>query len=206
MRISAAVKSIKSDIDREIARGQRAVRGGIADATTALKLDLRKQVVSAGLGSRLANTWQSNVRPKGPSLDADGMVWSMAPHVIRGYSTGALLRNRSGMFLAVPLKAAGMGPRRTKITPAGWEKRTGKKLIPIRRPNGNIILVTDAGTGGFTKRGAARVSKRAGRATIPIFVLVRQVKLPRFLAPERAADKAVREVPRRIESRWKGAA
>lgn len=208
MRIIAAVKSIKADIDREIARGQRAVRGGIADATTGLKTDLRRQMIAAGLGQRMANTWRSKVMPEGPSLDADGMVWSKAREIVHGFATGALIRARSGVYLARPLPAAGKGPRGRRMTPAAWERRTGRKLkyIPPRRGR-NALLVTDAATGSFSQTGRAGVSrKRAGRATVPIFVLLRQVKLPRSLDPQRAVEKATQDVPRRIEARWKASA
>lgn len=205
MRIVADITRLKKGIDAEIARGQRAVRGGIAEATVDLKAELRRQVVSAGLGARLSKTWRDKVKPAGPSLDASGWVWSKAPHIIRGFATGALIRARGGSFLAVPLRAAGKGPRGTRITPAAWEKRTGKKLRFVPRRGRKPLLVTDAGTGGFTRSGTARTSKRAGRATIPVFVLILQVKLPRVLAPERSAAVAVRAVPKNIEARWKAA-
>lgn len=94
------------------------------------------------------------------------------------------------------------------MTPAAWERRTGRKLRYVPpRPGRNALLVTDAATGTFGKTGRAGVSrKRAGRATVPIFVLLRQVKLPRSLDPQRAVEKATQDVPRRIEARWKASA
>ncbi|OEJ63865.1 hypothetical protein BEN30_17070 [Magnetovibrio blakemorei] len=37
----------------------------VREATNGLKLDLRQQIQGAGLGRRLANTWRSEVYPKG---------------------------------------------------------------------------------------------------------------------------------------------
>lgn len=206
MRILVAIDSLRKQMDRNVAMAERAVQGGVNDATLSLKATLRGQVASAGLGNRLANTWRSNVKPKRPALDADGMVWTKAPHIMRTHAFGATIRAKNGRFLAVPTKEAGAGRRGSRLTPASWERRTGRKLIFVpARGSRPALLITDAATGSFTKRGAARTSRAAtprSASSVVVFILRPQVTLRKRLNVEGAANAAVASIPSRIAHRW----
>ena len=131
MRLEAALRgSLKEMMTAELARAERAVTAGVREATDGLKTELRRQITSAGLGTRLANTWRGEVYPKGqPSIGAAGYVWSKAPGLVRLYAEGAVIRSKQGLFLAIPTPAAGrFGDARQKITPGAWERIHGLRL------------------------------------------------------------------------------
>ncbi len=60
MKLGATIiGSLMADMQAEAKRIERGVAAGIKEAGAGLKGDLRKQVVAAGLGPRLARTWRS---------------------------------------------------------------------------------------------------------------------------------------------------
>ena len=64
MRLIAAVEGRLADVmAAEVAAAEKAVSTGVRDGAEGLKTELRRQVTSAGLGARLANTWRSKVFP-----------------------------------------------------------------------------------------------------------------------------------------------
>jgi hypothetical protein len=85
VRLLAAIQGdLNALLTAELRSAERAVTAGIREATDGLKTELRRQISSAGLGTRLANTWRGEVYPKGqPSIGAAGYVWSKAPGIVR---------------------------------------------------------------------------------------------------------------------------
>ena len=62
MCLKAAVEgSLVEYMEREYQNCARAVTKGVSLAANGLKIAMRTQVKSAGLGSRLANTWRGDV-------------------------------------------------------------------------------------------------------------------------------------------------
>jgi len=181
----------------EVKAGQKAVSTTMTQAGAGLKSAWRTQITGAGLGQRLANTIRSQTYPKGRnSLDAAALVWSNAPVIIGAHDTGPLIRSASGLWLAIPLPAAGKALGGKRITPAMWEQKTGLKLRFVYRSRGPSLLVADAVR--LNTRGHAAVSKSKtgkGQVTAPIFILVRQVKLPKRLDLARDADRAQAAIP-----------
>ena len=188
----------------EVAAGQNAVSMTMAQAGTSLKSAWRVQITGAGLGQRLANTIRSQTYPKGRnSLDAAALVWSNAPEIIGAHDTGPLIRSASGFWLAIPLPAAGKALGGKRITPAMWEQKTGLRLRFVYRSRGPSLLVADAVR--LNTRGQAAVSKSKtgrGQVTAPIFLLVRQVKLPKRLDLARDAERALAAIPGNIVRNW----
>ena len=188
----------------EVAAGQKAVSMTMAQAGASLKLAWRVQITGAGLGQRLANTIRSQTYPKGRnSLDAAALVWSNAPVIIGAHDTGPLIRSASGFWLAIPLPAAGKALGGKRITPAMWEQKTGLRLRFVFRSRGPSLLVADAVR--LNTRGQAAVSKSKtgrGQVTAPIFLLVRQVKLPKRLDLARDAERALAAIPGSIVRNW----
>jgi len=187
----------------EIAAGERAVSTAIREAGSGLKEAWRGQITGAGLGARLANTIRSEQFPKGkPSLNAAAVVWSKAPVIIGAHETGPLIRSRNGFWLAIPTPAAGKSARGGRITPGEWERRSGLRLRFVYRRTGPSLLVAE---GRLNTRGRAVASRsRTGRGvtTVPIFLLVPQVKLAKRLDLARDAERAQDALPGAIVANW----
>lgn len=148
----------------------------VAQASTGLKLGWRGQIVGAGLGARLANSIKPEVFPKaGASLNAAAVVWSKAPVIIGAHDTGPLIRARNGLWLAIATPAAAKALGGKRITPAGWERRTGLRLGFVFRRSEPSLLVAPA---------------NKGQPLVPMFLLVPPVKLPKRLDLARDAELA----------------
>ena len=187
----------------EIKAGEKAVSAVMREAGTGLKTAWRGQITGAGLGRRLANTIRSQTFPKsGDSLNAAALVWSQAPVIVSAHDTGPLIRSKSGLWLAIPTAAAGKSTRGGRITPGEWERRRGLRLQFVYRKRGPSLLVAE---GRLNSRGlgvASRSKTGRGLATVPIFLLVRQVKLTKRLDLARDAERAVDRVPGLIVANW----
>ena len=192
MRLSARVDGdFAGLIKTEIRAVETAVTAAITEATGGLKTELRQQFVTARLGERLAKAWRSRIYPLNePSLNAAGFLWSKAPDLVSLYEEGAVLRSRYGLFLAIPTPAAGThGDGGKKITPAGWEQRTGLPLRFVYRRRGPSLLVTDnarltskgRAVSGIGRKQGAPYTRLAGRTTVPVFILVPQVTVRKRL-------------------------
>jgi hypothetical protein len=189
----------------EIAAGERAVTAALREAGTSLKTAWRGQIIGAGLGQRLANTIRSEQFPKGkPSLNAAALVWSKAPVIIGAHDTGPLIRSRSGFWLAIPTEAAGRSLRGGRISPHEWERRTGLRLRFVYRRLGPSLLVAEARLNTRGRAVASRSRTGRGTATVPIFLLVPQVRLPKRLDLARDAERVHDAVPGLIVANWMG--
>ena len=187
----------------EIEAGEKAVTTAMREAGTDLKTAWRGQITQAGLGRRLSNSIRSQTYPRsGESLKAAALVWSKAPQIIGAHETGPLIRSKDGFWLAIPTPAAGRGLRGGRITPGEWERRRGLRLRFVYRRRGPSLLVAD---GRLNNRGlgvASRSKTGRGRSTVPIFLLVPQVKLAKRLNLARDADRALAAVPGLIVANW----
>ena len=187
----------------EVKAGQKAVSTTMAEAGASLKSAWRTQITGAGLGARLSKTIRSQTYPKGRnSLDAAALVWSNAPVIIGAHDTGPLIRSKGGSWLAIPLPAAGKSTKGGRITPIEWERRTGLRLRFIYRSRGPSLLVAE---GRLNSKGRAVASKsKTGRGltTAPIFLLVRQVKLPKRIDLAKDAERAAAAIPGSIVANW----
>ena len=187
----------------EIKAGEKAVTTAMREAGTGLKTAWRGQITQSGLGRRLANSIRSRTYPKtGESLNAAALVWSKAPVIVGAHDTGPLIRSKDGFWLAIPTEAAGRGLRGGRITPGEWERRRGLRLRFVYRRRGPSLLVAD---GRLNSRGlgvASRSKTGRGRATVPIFLLVPQVRLPKRLDLDRDAERSQDSAPGLIVANW----
>jgi hypothetical protein len=205
MRLTLDIRpDLKRLMAAEIAAGERAVTAVVREAGVDLKLGWRGQIAGAGLGTRLANSIRSEVFPKaGASLNAAAVVWSKAPVIVGAHDAGPLIRARNGLWLAIPTPAAGKALGGRRITPAGWERRTGLRLRFVYRQRGPSLLVADSVR--LDTRGLAAVSRSKtgrGQVTAPIFLLVPQVKLPKRLDLGRDVERAHEAVPGLVVASW----
>ena len=205
MKLAATiVGSIKADLQAEMRDIEKAVAAGVKEAGDGLKGSLRKQVVAAGLGSRLARAWRSRAYPN-KGYDAASLVWSKAPQIIRIFDEGAVIKSKSGLWLAIPTPAApkrGVGGKR--INPSNFPEYRFGPLRFVYRRNGPSLLVVDsvrinksgrvgrrAKGGAFTKTGRMK----SGMTTVVMFLLVPQVRMPKRLDVRRAAERWSRQLP-----------
>jgi len=204
MKFAVEVLGSVAEIMRaEIEAGKKAVSAGIGAAGEGLKLDWRGQVTGAGLGRRLGNAVRSATYPKGRnSLNAAAMVWTNAPKILSAFEQGATIRSKRGGFLAIPTPAAGTLPRGARITPAQWQQRTGLSLRLVVRPGKSLLLVAEARLNKGGRAIASRSKTGRGVATVPIFILVPQVRLAKRLDLLGAAERAISGVPAHILRAW----
>ena len=187
----------------EILAGEKAVTTAMRVAGAGLKSDWRAQITRARLGQRLANTIRSKTYPAaGESLEAAALIWSNAPQIIGAHDTGPLIRSKDGFWLSIPTPAAGKGTRGKALTPGEWERRRGLRLRFVYRRGGPSLLVAD---GRLNSRGlgvASRSKTGRGQSTVPIFLLVPQVKLSKRLSLARDAERAQAAIPGLIVANW----
>jgi hypothetical protein len=216
-RADSALKEILGDLKRDIARD---LTSAMDEITQGLKSELREQVLAAGMGSRLAKTWQGKTYPDGgkASLEPAAYVKSTAPDLAESFDQAPIILPVNGRrFLAIPAPEAGVkhtsGQKYARITPALWQRETGVKLrfIPPRgrRPG---LLVTDA----YYRRQAVRYQRRKGfkpivsmplwkgQKWLVIFYLVPAAKMPKRLNVDMAAEHWANEVPSILERHMGG--
>ena len=117
-----------------------------------------------------------------------------------------MIRSSRGLFLAIPTAAAGKSGQsavasREKITPEGWQRRTGLKLRFVYRRGRPSLLVADDAR--INTRGlAARNRRKTGQASVIVFILVPQVALKKRLDVESAAKRQSARVPSLIARHW----
>ena len=215
MKLGAAiVGSIKADLEAEVRRIERAVPAGVKEGGVGLKGELRKQVVGVGLGGRLARTWRDRHYPN-RGHDAASLVWSKAPQIICTFDEGTTIRSKDGFWLAIPTPSApkrGVGGNR--INPSNFPEHRFGPLRFIYRQRGPSLLVVDgvrvnATTGRVGRRAKGGAYTKAGRmkagmATVVMFILVPQVKMPKRLDVKRAAERWVGRLPELIDRHMRG--
>jgi hypothetical protein len=213
MRLAVSIENnLKLRMDQEIRAGQMAVTGIVSGATAAIKANWRQQVVTAGLGRRLANAVRAEVYPRGRvSLNAAGTVFSNAQKIVGAFEKGVEIRAKNGRFLALPITKAGFragGGRGSRITPSEWQRRTGRVLAFVPRRNGTALLVDDgtrrAATGRRLRRGefGPRQARTNTKRVTPIFILVPRVRLSKRLGLFTAATRLAAGMGARLGPAW----
>ncbi len=209
MKIKATkIGDLPKIMRQEIRAGERAVTESVHEAGLRVKEGWREQIAQAGLGRRLGRTIREQTYPKsGASLDAASLIWTKAPKILAAHIKGALIRSKSGFYLAIPTPEAGKGMRGGKITPGEWERRNGMRLRFIYRQGKPGLLVADDAR--LTKAGRAVANRRkrrkdgilTGAVTVPIFILVPQVRLKKRLDMQQLAELG-EGTPRQIVKKW----
>ena len=206
MKLIADIQGdIRAMMKAELEAAERAVTAGVAQAAGGLQTAWRGQITGAALGQKLANSVRKKLYPaSGTSIRAAAVVYSNASKVVDAFDRGAIIRAKGGFWLAIPTAAAGQkGIGHKRITPGGWEQRTGQRLRFVYRRGQPSLLVAET---RLNSKGRAVVSKsKTGRglATVPIFLLVPQVKLPKRLNLEGPAREAEARLPGLIVANWR---
>ena len=218
------------------ADGRAAVTAGIRGATADLKNTLRAQIRSNFASRSLPTSWQQLDFPKrGQSLRAAGRVFSRVPVIIDAYAQARTVRGRRGQRLAIPTGWNSVRGRRgrseggVRITTAQMAANPSSFVVRAKaRPDVLLWCLPVA-------QGEARVSARGRRSRaliaggaiqvatgkdrgrlrrrealkqgfVPMFILLREVRLARRIdldGPIRATSAAI---PRRIVAAWRDGA
>jgi hypothetical protein len=228
MKIAASIgTSLTKILQEELRAGERAVTRGVRAETERLKTELRQQVTAAfGERSRgIANAWRSRVFPQsGESLGAAGIVWTKVPNIIDAFERGAVIRARSGRFLAIPTGFNRQGGRRgakPRVTPQQMVAsrkaflrpfRSGRGFVwclPVRQGErvgrrrapliaGGLVAVAT----GRRKAAAAWQQSLLAQGFVPMFLLLPEVRLGKRLDAQRAGNQALARLPAEIVRQW----
>lgn len=203
MKLRAEITDLRKLMASEVLAGEKAVQSAVRGAGKAVQTAWRGQITGAALGQRLARTIRSETYPKHKSsMNAANMIWTRAPTIVDAHASGALIRARDSFFLAVPLAAAGAGRNGKRPTPDEWQARTGLRLQLIRRRNGPSLLVAEGRIAKSGRAVASRSKTGRGLTSVPIFLLVPQVKLRKRLDLEKPAQAALAALPAAIVRKW----
>jgi hypothetical protein len=210
MKFAATLaRSLQAEMQAELRDIEVAVASGTREAGRGLKTELRRQVVSAGLGQRLGNSWRDRHYPN-QKPDAASLVYTKAPQIIRAFDEGAVIRSRHGRFLAIPTEnAPKKGTDGRRISPSTFPEHRFGPLCFVPRPTGPSLLVVDGLRASFSRKtgelhGFRRANDRArargdGLTTVVMFLLVPQVKLLKRLDVARAGERWSEQLPALIE-------
>jgi Family of unknown function (DUF6441) len=210
VKLAASItRSLQANLRAELRDIERAVTSGTREAGGGLTTELRRQVASAGLGQRLANSWRDKHYPN-QQLDAASLVYTKAPQIIRAFDEGAVIRSRRGRFLAIPTEnAPRKGTEGSRISPSTFPEHRFGPLRFVPRQSGSSLLVVDELRASYSRqtgqlRGFRRSTDRARRSgqgltTVVMFLLVPQVKLRKRLDIARPAERWSTQLPALIE-------
>lgn len=198
--------SMKEVMHAEYRAGEKAVTRTMRAAAVDLKAKWRGQITSAGLGRKLGNAVRSASYPaRSESMNAAAMVWTRAPKITAAHEAGPLIRSASGFFLAIPTPAAGVKAGGARMTPGEWEKRRGLRLRFVYRRGRPSLLVAESRLNTRGSAVASRSKTGRGVATVPIFILVPQVRLKKRLDLIGAAQRIGVALPGQIVANWRDA-
>jgi hypothetical protein len=176
-----------------------AVEGTIAEAATAAmrettpgaKQELRDQVVGAGLGTRLANTWRGDTYPQSArSMHPAGVIRSKAPLIVDSFLRGAQIVPVNGSkYLAIPTKnvpfSRGSRGARRRMSPVEVEAVFNQDLILKKGRGGHMLAFVDAVKGkngrGFRRATGGRLAQGRSSQLVLMFTLVPSVRMPKLL-------------------------
>ncbi len=214
MQLKAAFSGrLDKYLKANLKEAERAVTTGIKTATNNLKLQMRSQVIAANLGKRLANSWRGDVYPKQKtSLNAAGVVYARAHKILSNFEQGNLIRRRKGLWLAIPTPNVPKRLGGKRPMPGDIERAWNVKLRFVYRSNGASLLVLDNRRASYSRktgklrgfRKASQSALRTGRglATVVMFWLVPQVKMPKRLHFKTASERQQRQLPKLIVENW----
>lgn len=211
MRLEAAITGdLRKFMQKQTEAAEAAVTAAVTQISTSIKEDLRGQVQAAGLGPRLAKSWQAKVFPTGKkSIEAAGWIYSKAPVIVRAFDEGVRIKSKEGFFLAIPTAAApkrGVGGKR--ISPSTFPEYSLGRLRFVYRRNAPSLLVVDnlrASTGkrgGFRKASATALRTGRGLTTVVMFILVPQVKISKRLDYRSVVNRWQPQLPQAILRNW----
>lgn len=151
---------------------------------TDLKLKLREDTRSGGLGDRVANAWQQKEYDSASGVPAV-LVYSKAPLIVTAFGADTTIVTKNGaLYLAIPTENVPRNGNR-RLTPVEVEARFDQDLILKHGRPGVVlafvnVMVARSGK-GFRPRTKGRLAQGQKPQLILMFVMVAQVHLRKRL-------------------------
>jgi hypothetical protein len=216
-------------VSRKLAEAGGVVAQAVAQAGAELRQEMRNQWRATGHAPRLANTWAMKFY-RNQGLNAAALVYSKAPQIMQAHTYGATIQASSGRYLAIPTGFNRQGGRRgakvlvtakdmartrgmtfVQRSKAGallWWMRVAvssrlRKTMKDGRPRFHSTGVKDARIAGRVIRDRKRRQLAVKYGAVPMFVLVRQVRIRKVLDLKGAARHAQARLANFIRANWK---
>lgn len=230
MKIRAQiVGDLRRVLAAEVRAGERAAMATMQAETKAVQEELRQQVRAAfgAKASGVAGAWRTRVFPSGrTSLRPAGLVWTKVPNIVDAFERGATIRPIGGSkFLTIPTGFNRVGGRRggkPRVTPAQMVASKKAFLRPFKSGRGFLWCLPVQANAGAASRSARRGLLAGGITTVatgkdrgrlrrkevlaqgfvPMFLLLRQVKLGKKFDLLGVALKSSKRLPGRFVSTW----
>lgn len=202
--------SLPAQIDAEIRRHSKAITAAFAGAAEGVKVDLRRQLTAGGSKrmQRLSTAIRVEVFPRPPrhSPRAAALVYAKgkdAERYFAAFTAGPYITASRGRALAIPLhNFRGIDGRLLGPRSSFFANRI--KFIPARHRGGTdvgVLAIPATGTASQKRRQRNTAGRRAISRTladadlVPVFVLVRAVRLPKLLTPEETVNRWGQKIP-----------
>lgn len=158
---------------------------------------------------------RSEIYGKGRSLSPAAWIFSKLPVVVQAFENGVTIRAKDGKGLLIPNPDVWPGGRarfgRGRKMGDIWALAAARfgDLQVVRRPGKNPIVVAKVRmsevTGRFRKASASALKregagKASGLASIIVFTIARDAKLPKLLKGDVIRSRAQRDAPGRMQS------
>lgn len=193
----------------------KAASSAMDQVSTGLKTELRAQIAGAGMGARLANTWQGRRYPVSkPSVDSAAYVFSKAPEIVDAFDRAPVIRTVNGRrYLAIPTpnvpRTGGRGGGH-RMSPFEVETAFNQDLKFAKAGNGRLIAYLDVVGNSAASRLRAPTGKQLGRlyrggkapprhAQVVMFIMTPTARMPKRLNVDDAAAHWANQVPQILE-------
>lgn len=212
-----------------MAEAANVVSASVAQAGAELRDAMRGQWRATGYSPRLAATWRMKFY-RNQGLNAAAVVYSRVPAIMRAFTYGATIQAKSARYLAIPTNFNRRGGRRgADVLVSAKEMARVRGMTFVQRSKGGALLwwmrvtvssrlrkTSKAGRPRFHRTGVkdARIAGRVIRdrkrrelavryGAVPMFTLVRQVRLRKVLDLKAAAQRAQARIAELIRANWK---
>ncbi len=187
----------------------RAQKAAVAGATAYARQKMREAIRARSTSTRLPNIMGEKVYPAGTRLAwaPAGEIFprgSKAALILKQMAEGATIRVRDKKALAIPLhnrrdaRGALLAPKwfPTLVYIPNRQRRgasIGILALPSSKTKRGVLRAADRKQQAAKSR--ARVREAVGEDFIPMFVLVRAVRIPRVFDPEAIMREAIGQMP-----------
>lgn len=224
MRLEAALHGdLEKYLQAELNAGEIGVTRGVRRTARNLQKGFRGRTRSARLGPKLERAWGRADYPKsGNSLGASSSVYSKARRIHEAFVEGMTIGPRRKRFLIIPLP----GAQKLKLD-RGLEHSKGSKerkwsqlqaaiakfgaLRWIEISGGRFLLVADWLSAGGKRSKTRHKGRNVGgefspitgrRQSIPLFLVVRQVRINKRIDLKPEIERAHRMLGPNILAEW----
>lgn len=179
----------------------RAATAAVHDAGYSAKIGGQEAILAGGMSARFARIYTVKFYPRfGDSIDAAAFVYHKTDYA-GIFQTGGTVHGKPRLFIPLPGVPKKIG--RNRVTPRIYEQRIGP-LFPVQRPGKPLLLMAKvASSKARLNRKFTVGSLRSGHAnrghrsliSVPMFVGVDQVTIPKKFDTRPASQRALKMLP-----------